>query len=188
AGLVERRRAGRDAVGSVGGWDDVGSVERFIAGFRAGARRASPSIRLLNGYSFNFSDPDPCERIADAQIAKGVGVVFDVAGECGLGALSAARNHRVWGIGVDQDQSALGPHILTSAVKDVGLMTYRTIELLVQGRLETGGDTLLGLREGVLRLGRVNPRVPRRLVDRTLEIQRAVASGRITGIPTTVGN
>jgi basic membrane protein A len=187
AGLVERRRPGRDAVGSVGGFP-IGAVERFIAGFRAGARRASPSIRLLNDYSFNFWDPEPCRRIADAQIAKGAGVVFDVAGACGLGALVAARNHRVFGIGVDQDQSALGPHILTSAVKDVGLMTYRTIELLVQGRLETGGDTRLGLREGVLRLGRVSPRVPRSLVERALEVQRAIVSERIPAIPTTRGD
>lgn len=187
AGLVERRRPGRDAVGSVGGFDGVGSVERFISGFRAGARRASPSIRLLNGYA-NFWDSDLCKRVAEAQIAKGVGVVFNVAGECGLGTLAAARNRRVWGIGVDQDQSALGSHILTSAVKDVGLMTYRTIELLAHGRLETGGDTLLGLREGVLRLGRVSPLVPRPLVERTLEMQRAVATGRIARIPTTVGS
>ncbi|MBA2642175.1 MAG: BMP family ABC transporter substrate-binding protein, partial [Actinobacteria bacterium] len=175
-----------DAVGSVGGWN-AGSVDRFIAGYRAGARRASPSIRLLNGYAFNFWDPDPCERIASGQIAKGVGVVFSVAGGCGLGTLAAARRHRVFGIGVDIDQSALGPYVLTSAVKDVGLITYLTIELLVQGRLDTGGDTTLGLREGVLRLGRVSPRVPRALIERTLEIERRIASGRIKGIPTTVG-
>jgi len=186
AGLVEHRRPGRDAVGSVGGFK-VGSVERFIAGFRAGARRASPSIRLLNGYA-NFWDSDLCKRVADTQIAKGVGVVFNVAGACGLGTLAAARKNRVWGIGVDADQSALGPHILTSAVKDVALMTYRPIELLVQGRLETGGDTTFGMREGVLRLGRVSPRVPRPLVERTRRIQRAVVSGRIVGIPTTLGN
>jgi basic membrane protein A len=183
AGLVERRRRGPDAVGSVGGWD-IGAVVRFIAGYRAGARRASPRVRLLNAFAFNFWDPDTCERIADEQIARGAGVVFDVAGVCGLGALAAARQRGVFGIGVDVDQSSLGPHVLTSAVKDVGLMTYRTIELLVAGRFESGGDTLLGVREGALRLGRVSPRVPPPLVERALEIQRAVASGRISGIPT----
>ena len=186
AALVERRRPGPDAVGSVGGWT-TGSVDRFIAGYRAGARRASPGIRLLNTYAYNFWDPDPCRRIAEAQIAKGVGVVFNVAGECGFGTLAAARKHRVWGIGVDQDQSRLGPHILTSAVKDVGLMTYRAIQLLVQDRLETGNDTALGVKEGVLRLGRVSPRIPPALVEQTRRIERAIASGRIKGIPTTVG-
>lgn len=185
AGLVERRRPGPDAVGSVGGLD-VESVNRFIAGYRAGARRASPEIRLLNTYAFNFWDPGPCERVAAGQIAKGVGVVFSVAGECGLGALAAARKHRIWGIGVDQDQSGLGPHVLSSAVKDFGLMIYRAIELLVQGRLESGEDTTLGLREGVLRLGRISPRVPRPLVERARRIERAIATGRIKSIPTTV--
>ena len=187
AGLVERRRRGSDAVGSVGGWD-VEPVNRFIAGYQAGARRASPSVRHLNGYAFSFGDPDLCERIANSQIAKGVGVVFNVAGGCGLGGLAAAGKHGIWGIGVDVDQSELGDHVLTSAVKDVGLMTYRTVELLVQGRLETGGDTRLGLREGVLRLGRVSSRVPRPLVKKTLEIRRAVSSGRITDIPTTLAD
>jgi basic membrane protein A len=184
AGLVERERSGPDAVGSVGG-AKFPVVDRFIAGYRAGAKRASPSIRVLNGYA-NFWDPELCGRVAGAQIAKGIGVVFNVAGACGLGTLAAARKHRIWGIGVDQDQSALGPHILTSAIKDLGLVTYRTIELLVQGRLETGGETLLGVREGVLRLGPVSPRVPRRLVVRTLAVQRAIASGRIGGIPATL--
>jgi basic membrane protein A len=183
AGLVERRRPGPDAVGSVGGWN-VGPVVRFIAGYRAGARRASPRARLLNSFAFDFWDPGPCERIAEEQIAKGAGVVFDVAGNCGLGALAAVRERGVFGIGVDVDQSSLGQHILTSAVKDVGFMNYRTIELLVAGRLESGGDTLLGLREGALHLGRVSPRVPQPLVERALEIQRAIASGRISGIPT----
>ncbi len=128
------------------------------------------------------------KRVAEAQIAKGAGVVFNAAGACGLGTLEAAREHGVWGIGVDQDQARLGDHLLTSAIKDLSAMFYRTVELLVRERLETGGDSTFGLREGVLRLGLVSPRVPRPLVERTLRIQRAIASGRIAGIPTTVGN
>ncbi len=183
AGLLERRRAGRDVVGSVGGWP-VGSVDRFIAGFGAGARRASPQIRVMSAYAYNFWNPDPCRRIAETQIAKGAGVVFNVAGECGIGTLAAARTRDVLGIGVDQDQSALGPHVLTSAVKDVGLISYRSIELLVQGRLESGGDTTVGLKEGVLRLGRISPRVPPVLIARTRGIERAIVAGRIKDIPT----
>jgi basic membrane protein A len=187
AGLMERRRPGPDTVGSVGGWT-IPSVDRFIAGFRAGARHASSRIRLLNAYSYNFGDPEPCERIAEGQIAKGAGVVFNVAGGCGRGALEAARKHDVWGIGVDVDQSALGRHVLTSAVKDVGLMLYKTIEQVVQGRFEGGRDALYGLREGGLRLGRVSPGVPRAVITQTRRIERDIASGRIKGIPTALGS
>ena len=55
-------------------------------------------------------------------------VVFQVAGGCGLGALSAAKAERVWGIGVDADQSFLGPHVLTSALKGVDEAVFQTIK------------------------------------------------------------
>jgi basic membrane protein A len=182
AGLMERERDGPDVVGSVGGVR-VPPVERFIAGFRAGARRASPRIRLLNGFAQSFSDPDACATVARGQIAKGAGVVFQVAGGCGLGALAVAKEEGVSGIGVDADQSSLGPHVLTSALKRIDLTVFNAIRLLVQGRLKTGGDTLVGLREGGLGLGKVSPRVPPRILARTLRIRDQIVAGRITGIP-----
>jgi basic membrane protein A len=185
AGLVERGRPGPDVVGSVGGIK-VPPVDSLIAGYQAGARRASPGIRTLNDYSNDFADPGNCRPVAAAQIAKGAGVVFNVAGGCGLGTLAAARAARVWAIGVDQDQSALGPHILTSAVKRFDVRVHSLVEQLVEGRLQTGRDTSLGLREGVLDLGKVSRQVSRRTLEQVLAIQRRIESGRLQGIPTTV--
>ena len=54
--------------------------------------------------------------------------MFQVAGGCGLGALDAAKEKGVWGIGVDADQTYLGPHMLTSAVKKVDVAVYTTIK------------------------------------------------------------
>src|SRR6266536_6684185 len=113
AGLEEKRKAGKDVIGSVGGQKQP-PVDRFIAGYQAGAKAADPGITLLNGYSQDFADQQKCKEIALNQIAEGAGVVFQVAGGCGLGALEAAKEKDVWGIGVDADQSFLGPHILTS--------------------------------------------------------------------------
>lgn len=185
AGLVERTRPGPDVVGSVGGFK-VPVVDRFIAGFRTGAKLASPGIRTLNGYANNFSDPESCTRVAEAHVAKGAGVLFNVAGTCGLGTLAVAKKHGIWAIGVDQDQSSLGDHVLTSAVKRYDVLTYRPIQLFIGGQLETGRDTFLGLRDGALELGRVSRRVPKSLVQRAREIERRIESGDIKGIPTEV--
>jgi basic membrane protein A len=51
-----------------------------------------------------------------------------VAGQCGLGALDAAKEKKVQGIGVDADQSYLGPHILTSALKKVDVAVFDAIK------------------------------------------------------------
>ena len=77
----------------------------YIAGYQAGAKKANPGIKTLNGYSQDFVDQAKCKEIALDQIAQGSKVVFQVAGQCGLGALDAAKEKGVQGIGVDADQA-----------------------------------------------------------------------------------
>src|SRR5205809_2054440 len=134
AALEEKRRPGPDVIGSVGGQKQP-PVDRFIAGYQAGAKAADPGIKTLNEYSQDFSDQAKCKQVALNQIEQGAGVVFQVAGGCGLGALDAAKEKGVWGIGVDADQSFLGPHILTSAVKRVDTAVYLAIKSVVEGKL-----------------------------------------------------
>src|SRR3954451_20445823 len=134
------QKDGKSTVSSVGGIP-VPAVVRYIAGFQAGAKAAVPSITTINGYSQDFVAQDKCKNIALDQISKGSDVVFQVAGGCGLGALDAAKEKTVWGIGVDADQSFLGDHILTSAVKRVDVAVFKTIEAVQNGTFTGGGVT-----------------------------------------------
>ena len=72
AALMEKRRPGRDVIGSVGGLRFPG-VDRWIVGYRAGARRADPGIVLLNTYSNNFSNPTKCHAVALGRDRQGRG-------------------------------------------------------------------------------------------------------------------
>ena len=92
---------------------------------RPAPRPPNPDIKTLNGYSQDFVDQAKCKEIALNQIAKGSKVVFQVAGQCGLGALDAAKEKGVQGIGVDADQAYLGDHIMTSAEKKVDVAVVR---------------------------------------------------------------
>ncbi len=185
AALMEDRRPGRHIVSTVAGVK-FPPVDRFIAGFQAGARRADPKITILNGYSDDFADPARCRRVAAGQIARGSGVVFQVAGACGLGALDAAREHHVWGIGVDADQSFLGPHILTSAVKRWDVAVFETVRDLQNGTLPSNGNRFLTLEHGALALGKISPEVPRSYLARVARIRRDIIAGKIRNIPTSI--
>lgn len=182
AALTERSRPGPEAVSSVGG-ARVPPVDRFIAGFQAGARRAVPGIRTLNAYANSYLVPARCRSIALRQIARGSGVVFPVAGLCGRGALAAAREQRRFGIGVDVDQSGLGPHVLTSVVKRLDLVVFRAVVSLRGGRFRGGVDRVYGLRNGGVDLGRISGRVPRGLVARLAAVRRQIATGQLS-VPT----
>jgi basic membrane protein A len=178
AALMEKRRPGKDVIGSIGGYP-VATVDAFIAGFQAGARKADPGIKLLNGYSQDFVAPAKCKALALGQIARGAGVVFDVAGGCGLGVLEAAKEKGVWGIGVDVDQSSLGPHILTSVIKELDVAVFDIIRSLQQGTFRPGRDVVFDLRNNGVGLGKVSPKVPRPFLRELTRVRGQIVAGKI---------
>jgi basic membrane protein A and related proteins len=178
AALMEKRRPGRDVIGSVGGYKNPG-VDRWIVGYQAGAKRAAPGITTLNTYAKSFTNPEKCRAVALDQIAKGAGAIFNVAGGCGFGALEAAKEKGVWGVGVDVDQSYLGQHILTSAVIRLDVPVFDAIRQLVKGDFKTGGNTVFDLRSGGVRLGTVSPEVPQSVLRRVDSVRREIIAGNI---------
>jgi basic membrane protein A len=180
AALTVRRQGGPQIISAVGA-NNVPAIVRFISGYIQGAKRASPGIRVLANYANDptFSDEAKCKETALGQIQQGSKVVFQVAGKCGLGALSAAKEAGVWGIGVDADQRYLGPHMLTSAIKRVDVAVSDLTKLANAGNLATGRDYNYSLKNDGVGLGSVSPKVPKADVTRTLAIADMIAKGRI---------
>ena len=177
AGL-QLSREGGGMVSSVGGFKEP-PVDRFIAGYQAGAKDAAPSVEALNGYSQDWDDQAKCKELALNQIQQGAKVVFQVAGGCGLGALDAAREREVWGIGVDADQSFLGPHVLTSALKKVDEGVFRVIKSVQDGTWEGGRNLTFGLAEDGVGLGTISKEVPPRDREQLDRIAEQIAAGEI---------
>jgi basic membrane protein A and related proteins len=165
-------------IGSVGGFKEP-PVDRFIAGYQAGAEWAQPGIRTLNAYSSDWDDQAKCKEIALNQIARGATVIFQVAGGCGLGALDAARERRVWGIGVDADQSFLGRHVLTSALKRVDEAVFRTIKSVVDGEWQGGRNLVFGLEQDGVGLGKISGQVPPEDRMTVEEAERRILAGEV---------
>lgn len=183
--LTAKRDAGPDVISSVGGMKEP-PVDRFIAGYQAGAEAAVPGITILNGYSQDWDDQAKCKEVALDQIAKGSRIVFQVAGGCGLGALDAAKEKEVWGIGVDADQSFLGEHVLTSALKRVDQAVFLTVKSVLDGTWEGGRNRIFGLADDGVGLGKVSPKVPEEDLEAIEGVKRKIVSGEISGIPTRV--
>jgi basic membrane protein A len=169
---------GRPVIGSVGGFKEP-PVDRFIAGYQAGARWAQPNVTALNAYSSDWDDQAKCKEIALNQIARGASVIFQVAGGCGLGALDAARERDVWGIGVDADQSFLGRHVLTSALKRVDEAVFRTIESVVDGEWQGGRNLVFGLEEAGVGLGKISAQVPPEDREAIDEARKKILAGEV---------
>jgi basic membrane protein A len=184
AGLVEKAQDGH-TIGSVGGQKQP-PVDRYIAGYQAGAKAADPTLKFVNGYSQEWVDQAKCKTIALNQIAAGANIVFQVAGGCGLGVLDAAKQENVWGIGVDADQSYIGPQVLTSAEKGVDTSVYATIQQVLHGTFKGGTNSVFDLSNQGVRLGTISSKVPKADVAKVRQVAKEIASGKITNIPTEV--
>jgi basic membrane protein A len=171
-------------VSTVGG-QKIPPVDHYIAGFQKGATDANPGIKTLNAYSQDFVDQAKCKEIALDQISQGSKVVFQVAGQCGLGALDAAKEKGVQGIGVDADQAYLGDHILTSALKKVDVAVFDAIKRVQDGSFKGGTDVIATVENGGVGLGKIGP-AGEKYADQIKEITDQIAAGEIPDIPDTV--
>ena len=164
SGLMVARRSPaahrQHTVSMILGEPDFPQEHVWEQGFLAGAHRALPDVTVLTAYSHEWDDQAICESLANRQIDAGSAVVFAAAGDCGLGALSAAGIRGVWGVGTDADRADLGPHILASATKRFDRLTELSVDWYLEGRLPVGEDIELGLADDAVALVGISPEVP----------------------------
>jgi basic membrane protein A and related proteins len=185
AGLYAKEKGGDQAVTSVGG-QKVPAVDAYIAGYQAGAKKANPEVKTQFAYSQDFVDQAKCKEIALNQIDEGSQVVFAVAGQCGLGALDAAKEKNVQGIGVDADQGYVNSNVMTSALKKVDVAVFETAKAVQDGSFKAGEDGLFDVKNGGVGLGKVSSAGQPFEAD-VKEISDQIAAGEVTDIPTEVG-
>jgi basic membrane protein A len=140
-------------VGFVGGVN-VPLIQKFQAGFDAGAKAVNPSIKIDDKYLTQppdftgFQDPAKGKVAGQGMYQGGADVVFAAAGSSGLGVFQAAKDAGAMAIGVDSDQyntvddPALQAVIMTSMLKRVDNAVQAYIDSFVDGSVKGGSDVV----------------------------------------------
>jgi basic membrane protein A len=183
AGLYVKDQGGKQVIGSVGG-QKIPPVDHYIAGYQAGAKAANPKIQTLNAYSQDFVDQAKCKELALNQIQQGSQVEFQVAGQCGLGVIDAAKEKGVQAIGVDADQAYLGPQVLTSAIKKVDVAVYDTVKAAQDGKFKGGTNETFDLTNNGAGIGKISS-TGQKYAAKIAAVEKKVADGSIS-VPDTV--
>ncbi|MEP6978787.1 MAG: BMP family ABC transporter substrate-binding protein [Thermoleophilia bacterium] len=184
AGLTVKQQGGPQVVSAIGA-NTVPPIVRYMGGYRAGAKRANSKVTVILSYANDptFSDQAKCKETALNQIQQKTQVIFAVAGGCGLGALNAAKEAKLWGIGVDVDQGYLGSYMLTSALKDVAAAVYLTTQEFKKnpGAFKGGFDKVFNVKNGGIGYGKVSTKLKNRaaIIKKTNAIKKLIASGKI---------
>jgi basic membrane protein A len=133
-------------VGFVGGMD-IPLIRDFFEGYEAGAKWANASAEVVAPvFVGNWADPTKGKELALGLVDLGVDAIFVAAGKSGLGALQAANQTGILGLGVDACQCYLYPEIEASMTKRVDVAVYEMIKTAVEKKFQ-GGIKNGGLKE-----------------------------------------
>jgi basic membrane protein A and related proteins len=135
-------------IGFVGGVQ-VPLIEKFQAGYEAGAKEVNPDITIDVTYltqppDFSgFADPAKGKTAAQGMYDNGADIVYHAAGGSGGGVFEAAQEAGGLAIGVDSDQyntadPSVQDVIMTSMLKNVNVAVFNYLEEVAGGTFPAG--------------------------------------------------
>ena len=154
-GVAAALKSTTGKIGFIGGVSGIGLIEKFEAGYIAGARSINPDIEVVSQYLSEFpdfagfEDPASANDIATSMYGEGADIIYAAAGLSGSGMFAAAKavsdetGTKVWGIGVDSDQyltvdPEVQEFVLTSMIKRVDVAVYEVVKSFIEGTFSAG--------------------------------------------------
>lgn len=181
-----------NVIGFVGGMP-IPPVQKFEAGFVAGAKSVNPTVKVISLYAGKFDDQAKGKELGLSLIASKADVIFAAAGQTGIGTFTACKeSKKALFIGVDSDQfntlTDPGDTILTSAMKKVDNAVFSVVKQASEGAFPGGQNLSFGIKEdgvGLAPFHDFESKVPTAIKDAVTKATDDIKSGKIT-VPETV--
>ena len=156
AGLVKADAAAyglgdAQEIGFVGALN-IPLINKFRAGYEAGARYVNPEISVRGDYVGSFDDITTAKEIANTMNANGADIIYHAAGGAGLGVFQSTAENNGLSIGCNSNQNYIDPdHIMASMLKRVDVITFDIVQsAFTEGAFQGGATVEVGLAdEGV---------------------------------------
>jgi basic membrane protein A len=160
AGIVAAAVSKSGTIGQLGGIDSNPAVVKYLQGYILGAQSYNPNIKVETAFFSTgdtnkaYNDPVWGKTFSQQFITqKNPDVLFQVAGKTGNGALDAACEAGIYGIGVDVDQYLSYPAadkcIVTSAEKHLSTAVSGTIQAIADGTAKGGISKYDATNDGI---------------------------------------
>jgi basic membrane protein A len=186
-GAAAALKCGCDTIGFLGGQTGP-LIEKFQAGYEAGAADVNPNIEVLVEYigddTTAFNDPVRGEELSTSMYDDGAEIIYHAAGASGAGLFNAAVEANKLAIGVDSDQYLTAspeqqPLILTSMLKRVDTAVFNAIQAVGEGSF--GGSFVFGMAEDGLDYSQSNPdELTEDIIAQLDEYKAQIIDGTIT--------
>jgi basic membrane protein A len=178
-----------DTIGFLGGQTDAPLIQKFEAGYVAGAKYIDPDIEVLVEYidpdpAIGFNDAVKGEALSTSMYDAGAELIYHAAGASGAGLFNAAVKADKLAIGVDSDQYLTAsaeqqPLIVTSMLKRVDTAVYNAIQQTVEGNFQSGFQ-VFGIADEGIDYSKSNPEfMTDEITAQIDEIKQMIVDGQI---------
>lgn len=166
-GVAAAMKTETDKIGFVGGIDSP-LINKFEAGFIAGAKSVNPDIEVDVQYAESFGDSSKGKMIAADMYNGGVDIIYHASGGTGNGVFNEAKDlknadpdRQIWVIGVDRnqhDEGQIGDHnvTFTSMIKRVDVAVQDVAQLAMDGEFPGGEILEFGIEENAISVATTN--------------------------------
>lgn len=190
---VDPRINADNVIGFVGGMP-IPPVQRYEAGFRAGAKSVNPDVTIISLYAGSgataFNDQAKGKEMGLSEISQKADVIFAAAGNTGLGTIKACQEKGALFIGVDVDQfetvADSGDVMVTSAMKNMTDAIFEGIKAAKDGKFSGGTSKTFGIKEGAIELAPwhdFDTKIPQSVKDAVEKAKKDLTEGTVT-VPT----
>ncbi|MDO5027025.1 MAG: BMP family ABC transporter substrate-binding protein [Tissierellia bacterium] len=139
---------GYTKLGFMGGYP-VPAVVKFgfgyIAGADAAAKELNKNIEIKFNYTNSFEAKPEIKTMASAWYKNGTEVIFSAGGGIFASVAKAAEEADTKVIGVDVDQGASSPTVITSAMKNLKPAVYESVKAAFEGGFKGGETSIFGV-------------------------------------------
>ncbi len=192
-GVVAGMKSETGKIGFVGGME-IPLILDFFVGYEAGAKWANPDIEVLSPvYVGSWGDPAKAKELAVSLVENGADMIFAAAGGSTLGALEAADEQGVTGLGVDACMDYLNPSMYASMTKRVDIAVYEMILDAMVDKFE-GGFKSGGISDGWVGMCRLpseeayweelfdfkHPALPEEIASKVADARNQIIAGDIS--------
>ena len=157
----------------------------ILAGFRDGALAVDPAFKVDFRVLGNWYDAAKAESLARDMIANKADVILTIAGGGNQGVIKAAKDAGTYVTWFDSPGYASAPETVVGAslVRQAGACTEAVLQAL-DGKLEFGKPTKLGIKEGAVGFSFDDPDFPKAMPAEIVKAQQdliaAVEAGKTT--------
>jgi len=176
-------------VGFVGGMEGP-LIEKFEAGYKAGVLTVDPDVKVLSVYTGSFTDSGKGKEVAISEYNNKADVIYQAAGESGLGVFQAAKEQNFFAIGVDTDQKNAAPgFVVASMLKHVEVATFNAIKDVSEGTFKSGIHVMNMKEDGIGYT--ITPDLKnlftQEIIDKVEKAKKLMIDGTLT-VPTTLAD